>query len=191
MKISELTGYKTHPAYTASKDEIDVFDYTERLKTLGFNIKRLGSGAFAEVFERPGDPYVIKIFDNDPGYEQYVKYITQFKNNPHVPKLRGKIIKLQNDFRVVRMEKLRALDNTSDTDIFVYDLIKSILLDDGRYPNAYKKEVEQISDLFPKIMPLINVLQKYKKHIDFGKANLMFRGDVVPVLTDPLSYLDY
>ena len=190
MKISELIGYKNHPAYKIAKDEPDVVKYVQQLKQNGYQITRLGGGAFAEVFSRPGDSYVIKIFSDDPGYEQYLKYINQFKDNPHVPKIRGKMIKLPNNYRVVRLEKLRKLDRHNDKETEIYKLIKSIVTDDGRYPLAYKKEVETISQQYPEIMPLLKILQTHGESIDLGIDNLMFRNST-PVLTDPLSYLDY
>jgi hypothetical protein len=189
MRIQELTGYKSHPAYTSSEGQYDVVKYVENLKSLGFKITRLGGGAFAEVFSRPNDSYVIKIFRDDPGYEQYLKYINQFKDNPHVPKLRGKVMNLQNNIRVIRMEKLRKLDRDNNEEMEIYELIKNIVTDNGRYPVAYKKEVETISQRYPQIMPLLKILQTHRKDIDLGKDNIMFRGST-PVITDPLSYFD-
>ena len=190
MRLRELTGYRKNPAYASAQEVLGVEDYVKQLQQRGFEFESLGSGLYAHVLAKPGADYVVKIYKNDAGYDQYLQYIMQLRGNPHVPKLRGNIIKLPNNFRVVRMERLDSFDPRSTDNRNVFNMIDYILANDGRDRDQYQRVVADISRSYPEIMA---VLEKLKQHgqydLDFGISNLMFRGSV-PVITDPLAIDD-
>jgi hypothetical protein len=190
MRLRELTGYRNNPAYTTAREGGDAEYYVRALKDQGFEFDSLGSGLYAHVLAKPGADYVVKIFKNDAGYDQYLQYIMQLRGNPHVPKLRGKVIKLPENFRVVRMERLDSFDTTNQQQRNTFSMIDYILANDGRERDQYQRVVRDLSQTYPQIMA---VLEKLKQHgqydLDFGISNLMFRGSV-PVITDPLAIDD-
>ena len=190
MLLRELTGYRNNPAYTTAQAGGDPEYYVQTLRDQGFEFESLGSGFYAHVLAKPGADYVVKIFKNDAGYDQYLQYIMQLRGNPHVPKLRGKIIKLPENFRVVRMERLDQFNTKNPQHRTIFSMIDYILSNDGRDRDQYRQVVENLSQVYPEIMA---VLEKLKQHgqydLDFGTTNLMFRGSV-PVITDPLAIDD-
>lgn len=187
MRLRELTGYRNNPAYTVAQEGGDAEYYVRALRDQGFEFESLGSGLYAHVLAHPRADYVVKIFKNDAGYDQYLQYIMQLRGNPHVPKLRGKVIKLPENFRVVRMERLDGFDTKNPQQRHVFNMIDYIISNDGRDRQQYQSVVAEISEKYPQIMA---VLEKLKQHgayeLDFGISNLMFRNGV-PVITDPLA----
>jgi hypothetical protein len=192
MRINELTGYKNDPVYLAFQDTYGLPDFISKIKKLGYaqsinlSHRLIGDGAFAGVFAKPDDPYVIKIYDPDPGYEKYLKYVVANQTNPHVPKLRGRPVRLGSSIRIVRIEKLSPVKTPEQHD--VYEKIRNYVDDFGK-DYAYSIINQKIVDgMFPKIGPLLQELSANKQILDLGKQNVMFRGDI-PVITDP--YADF
>ena len=112
MRIDELTPYKNTELYKAVAPLMNdpIRDIYLALKDMGYVKKEelLCSGIFGAVFKRKNDPYVIKLFEKDRYYLKYLQYIRQHQDNPHVPKIRGKIMKPYKDAELymVRMEEL-------------------------------------------------------------------------------------
>ena len=52
------------------------------------------SGSRGSILKRKGDSFVVKIFQRDPYYMKYLLYAIDHQNNPHVPKIKGKPIKI-------------------------------------------------------------------------------------------------
>jgi hypothetical protein len=75
--------------------------------------KQLGSGTFANVFERKSRPNeVIKLFaSNDGAYESYLDFIMKHQDNPHFPKVIGKPMSITTDYDAVKLEKLEPYDS--------------------------------------------------------------------------------
>lgn len=120
MKVNELKGYKTDPIYQMAKstfanNDTVVFDkssyrgnnlkkFTEFLLQAGFRL--VGKGSFAAVYEKPNYPWLFKLFNQDSAYEQYIRWAIKNQDNPHVPKIKGGIIKINDQTHAIRMEKL-------------------------------------------------------------------------------------
>jgi hypothetical protein len=109
MRLRELIGYKNDPVYLALQGAYSLTDFLSKIRGLGYSrsigLKHelVGHGYYAGVFAKPDDPYVIKIYDFDPGYEQYLKYVIANQTNPHVPKLRGRPVRLGHSIKIDRM----------------------------------------------------------------------------------------
>lgn len=193
MKIDELIGFKNKPEYKLFKSPPT--DYTvnsitptkvgelraiaKKLDDLGYKQYSIGTGFYSQVYARPQDNFVIKIFREDKGYSTFLQYITQNSNNPYVPKLKGKIIKLPNDYYVIRLEKLKRMDN---------DLFKKI---EWAANNDHDKPlIQELNDKYPGLLEFVRSLRQMsydnKVMYDLHGGNMMMRGDT-PVVTDPFA----
>lgn len=194
MKIDELIGYKEKPEYQAfvnatdnvsPMDDQNVQDVTklqtviDKLDGLGYKQYSLGMGYYAKVYARPQDNFVIKIFRNDPGYAQFLKYIQDNANNPYVPKLKGKIVKLPNHFSLVRIEKLKTIP---------FEIYQQISFAAEHFHD--KNLTNEINQKYPGLLDFIASLKGIVKdsqgriHFDLHRSNMMIRGET-PVITDP------
>lgn len=129
MRIDELTGYKDNPIYKQAKQDVGDVDpenmyndddeeqepfnkFFRFIEQHGF--ERLGHGTWSNAYEKPGYPWVFKLFKDDPAYLWYYKFCKANQNNPHVPKIKGGLIKISNDTFCVRMEKLEPWPDTPE-----------------------------------------------------------------------------
>ena len=79
------------------------------LKSYGWEI--LGTGNDAVVAEHPDKKYVLKIFDNQSYFSEFLEFVKNHQNNPHLPKFSRFVRKVPGtDFDYVRMEKLDKID---------------------------------------------------------------------------------
>jgi hypothetical protein len=188
MRLSELKGYKNEPLYIILQNSTNISEFIENLEANNYKEYMIGSGFFSGVFARPQDNYVIKIFQNDKGYNKFLKYILQNQNNPHIPKIKGKPITLLKKYKIVRIEKLSPITTPEQEEIFnkLYHYINR------KYPNGKADNQSEIKytikNKYPNIIPILEIMIDNKTILDFHKENMMFRGDT-PVITDP--YADF
>lgn len=178
MRLTELTGYKKDPIYNILQNSTNAEELQDNLEANGFKKYVIGTGLYSSVLSRPNLDYVVKIFSNDPGYEKYLSYIIKYQNNPHVPKMRGKIISVNPRFKVVRLEKLRPYIMGVTKDDRYYDAIR-------KYIYTNKSNLNVIEKNIPLIIPVLNDIIQNSGY-DLHDGNIMFRDDV-PVIIDPLS----
>lgn len=186
MRLSELKGYRNEPLYDILQNSVNLQEFIENLKANGYKEYLIGEGYFSGVFARPQDNYVIKLFREDAGYSKFLDYVLKNKNNPHVPKLRGKPVKFLKHYNIVRMEKLSPTKSPQQKDIhtMLYDYVME-------YNSSAVYSVinrEKVENLYPQIIPILQEMTKNKMIVDFHSGNMMFRGDT-PVITDP--YADF
>lgn len=198
MKIDELVGYKNKPEYKAfasepataqglkswERDDAEVSKMQtilNKLDDLGYKQYSLGSGFYARVYARPQDDFVIKIFRQDPGYSRFLNYVFEHAKNPYVPKLKGKIIKLPNNYSLVRIEKLKRID---------VDLFNGILFAAN---NPHDKPlIKTVNQTYPGLLDFIAELKDMVKYsgntiaFDLHRNNMMMRGET-PVIIDPFA----
>lgn len=97
-----MTKHKTRETHS---------DYIDRIDS---KFKRLGNGAFANVYQHPKRNVVVKVFDakDDKGYARYLKWAEKNQQNPYVPKIhhveRFTNKRENEEITVVFMEKLKA-----------------------------------------------------------------------------------
>jgi len=139
--------------------------------------KRLGSGMFATVYEKPGVAYVLKVFSvEDHAYLDFIKLAREHQDNPHFPKFYGKLVRINKSFYGIRMERLSRFDPHKFGDVayelfdYIQDGIGSVLDNDP--------ELKDACDLVRK-----NLLTKY--HFDNKNDACMVRGNII-VITDPV-----
>lgn len=182
MKVNELVGYKNKPEYQAVKDSDYTRDLMKKLNDLGYEKYHIGSGVFGTVYSRPEDNYVVKIFQPDKGYKKYLDFMQTNWQNPYVPKLRGKPVKLPNGFTLVRIEKLKEIDMNLFTEINYLQYPKE---GDHVYIAIRKKFEEK----YPQLLNFLAELKLMSSrgsgiHLDLHPGNIMMR-DNLPVVTDP------
>ncbi len=188
--LLELTHYRTIPAYQQAKT---LFTNTPRKdhyyamnRFNGFMLdngfRRLGEGAFAAVYEKPGYPWVFKVFHGDPAYLDFLKFALKNQSNPHVPKFKGQPFKISNDTYAVRMEKLSHMFSNVD------DLLNLTNRWRGGLLTAPQEEYLNDVDL-PQMIPVLNSLGKlattHGYNLDIHNFNVMARGDTL-VIVDPI-----
>lgn len=107
--------------------------------------KRLGKGSYATVWARKDEPFCLKLFDSgDYAYTKYLRLIERVRN-VHFPQIKGKLIKINDNYYAVRMERLEKLDESN------IKLIKYIL----QYFDLYKE--------------LIHLQQQYYDETQYGQ----------------------
>ena len=202
MKITELTGYRTRGYYPVAKHvfrnpvgdenpnrsefyrEFQLQKWTQFLESKGF--VHLGSGQFGGTYEKAGYPWVFKIFKNDPAYLYYFKYIRAHQNNDNVPKIKGNVIKINDDTYAVRLEKLTPIANDLYNHLYAciramvqVEGVADIHKDTALFLGKFKKE-------YPGIYSVVRDMMKLPWRLDLGKANIMMRGNV-PAIVDPIA----
>jgi hypothetical protein len=204
MRITELVGTKEkylNPlnnkltqhvgARKWSFSQPDILNkFVEQLTHLGF--KNLGNGAFGVVFTHPKLNYCIKIFRVDPAYKKFVTFCFNNQKDPHLPKFKGKVIKIGDDMYAVRIELLT--NATQQASLFV-SMVKEYNFKWGIPPmqwikdNNYAPTPEKQSfceaniGLFTTYDKLKSLLGKSLR-FDLHEANYMMRGNII-VMTDP------
>ena len=202
MRLSELQPFKSTPAYKSLKtykgyerpDYKDIEDeksHTHRkyavtideLYKIGW--QKLGTGYYAYVLEHPNYPYVLKLFSDDPEWLAYMKYAQSNKNNPYVPKFRGKYISLGYDTYAVRMEKLSKYSGPEK--LITYNYI------DPSYPERYQtldavfddNNTKYLTQHHPELVGLIKKMYditEYRGDIDMHGNNVMWRDNTLVII---------
>jgi hypothetical protein len=161
------------------------------LSTAGYEDLRTKPGhdtlnKYSTVLYRPNMSYVVKIFTSqDIAYLSYLKLITSI-SNPHFPVVRGKPIKVNDEYYGVRLEYLTPLsiyndddmraransylkalqrNNTDDIELFAQDI-----------PQTLKSSLDLIYD---------RCVKGTSFRVDIHGYNAMMRGDTI-VIIDPM-----
>jgi len=199
MRISELLNESEMLDEISRPSKMD--DATRILYNAGY--EQVGEGYYAEVFARPDDKYVLKLFDYRDA--QYRKFVAMAMNNrnPHYPQFRGKLIKVAAEYYAVRMEMLSPLSNTGAGWNSKSDVIRAITRYCWEYwnescaPSAQKllnpTSPEITIDELEKHQPgikqacknIVDILSNINQ-LDIHGDNVMMRGNVL-VITDPVS----
>ena len=179
MRIEELK--------TFSKSRISHHhDAMEELRSLGF--KKIGNvSSFAHVFYHPNLNYILKLFEKDDGYIEFYKLAIQHQNNPHFPKFRGKMMKVNKRFYAIRIEKLTELANSPSAEP-IFRGAQAYLRANG-FSGSY---IEQIKNEFPLFLEALDIIKdclntsNVNLRFDLHNENIMMRGEC-PVITDPFG----
>ena len=187
MKLNELKGIKDDLVYQLLRDSDTLYEFSQSLRQNGFDGEKLiGAGYYAMVFARPSDQYVLKIFENDPGYLHFLKFVKNSSSNIHLPKIKGRPIRLNKRFTMIRIERLEhANDSQLDYNYVIKqysrELRRDILDSDNRY--ILKAEYPELLDT---IDTLYQSIKNTNINLDLHEENVLYRGNI-PVITDPFS----
>lgn len=193
-EINELVPYKSHPVYKKAKKEFktkqDYFKRQESLENFARSLKRhgfklLGQGSFGITFEKPGYPWVIKVFTSDNPYKHFLDYVIAHQDNPHLPKIKGKFIKINDITFAVRIEKLKSVKYDNPV-VMALDKIIGDPSDEG----INKSLRDWLRKKYPRMLEVLKDLRKSTKKMEFNwdthDENVMQRADGTIVITDPL-----
>lgn len=177
MRLDELTRLRLDDAFYVLEDK---------------GYRRIGQGSYAWVWAKPGADTVLKVFTaTDYAYREFANAVMG-TSNPHFPRLFGKMIRVNDDYRAIRMERLQPCTRTN----VAYRAIQTYLRRDdvgGDASDDVEQEiVESLFGKFPQLKEACDLVfdlayqEPHRPVIDMHAGNIMLRGDV-PVLIDPLS----
>jgi len=138
-----------------------------------YGFKRLGAGKYASVYGHPKYPYVVKVFQKDAAFLRWVKFAQENRKNPYVPKIRGRVTKINKMFFVLRMEKLTPYDWGSK--LWTHKFMRDY--DDWTHDKGTKSDDKNIQDI-------LDCFAKNEKLLDIHGENVMLRGKQL-VIIDP------
>jgi hypothetical protein len=156
-------------------------------------------GTFARVFMKPGQNYVLKLFDmKDFAYRRYLGLITSVRN-VHFPVVRGRPVRVSNFYYGVRLELLTPFDKSRNDERKTMDRYLDTLMDMDENQSAshravYEPVLQSYSErLHPETKQALDLIYGYclKGHsgtiADLHMHNVMMRGDTI-VIIDPVAY---
>jgi len=158
--------------------------FNRQLKKYGF--EKLGQGKSGLAFVHPNYPLACKIFNKDSGYMDFLKYAQSHQSNPHIPKFKGKMLKINEDTFVVRMERLNKIKKTKLFNSLIHELISFSQKDEFEY-DLNKNNLPVLAEKFPSILELIkDLFTHFPDSIsDLHSNNFLQRDDGTIVLIDP------
>ena len=160
-------------------------------KMYDYGWDQIGEGGYSNVFQHPNYPYVVKVFIGDSLYLQYFMLVIKpNQNNPHVPKVRGKTMRVADEGYAVRLEQLTPLTSPEDPVLDKY-------LDPrfSKKRNAFetsigllfsKENLPFLRENWPELAEILKGIYRISIMTDFNSRNVMKRGDTI-VITDPLA----
>lgn len=167
-----------------------------KLKSAGY--EKIGRGSFASVWGKPGEDFLVKIFNNmDRAYPEFVKLASNSPNK-YFPKFKGKLIKINEKYSAVRVERLEpmpesqykqlGLDVVDDYLNYQRDVHRGI--DHNWHKDNVNSLIEQIyklDDNQPGIKAALDLIAEklISFTFDFQPQNVMLRGNTVVIL-DPV-----
>jgi len=151
-----------------------------------YGFKNVGEGKYGSVFVNKSYPYAIKIFMKDTPYIKFIQFCLQNQDNPYVPKIRGKVVKISPIIFAIRIEKLMNRQiMVTQQDITADRHFKTCM----RYPKEFLRHDPQYSspiyDNDPHMIKLCHFLADNSTLLDTHDGNIMYRGKI-PVVVDPL-----
>jgi len=189
QKTANSVDDKVRQLYARANTREDALElFYQELKIYGF--EELGRGQGGLAFIHPSYPLACKIFSQDSGYMDFLRYAQSHQSNPHVPKFRGKMMKINEDTFVVRMERLFPIKDNLAFELAISELS----------PVKFRHEFEQklknsefpvLSNKLPQMLTLISDLFKMfpGSRLDFHDKNVLQRKDGTIVLIDPFYNL--
>lgn len=157
---------------------------------LAAGYEKAGHGLYANVFIRPGENSVLKLFNaEDQAYIDFYNLVRN-SNDIHFPKFKGRLMKITEWYYAARMEKLEPLPPTMygfNTAIIMARL--DDLLKDRRLNAQEERMLQFMREVQPGFIEVCEYLEKTlgeNHYLDLHAGNVMLRGDTM-VVTDPVS----
>jgi len=196
FKSSEF-GDTKDPFYTTDKDQWNrgggwkdqVSAFVEQN-----NLKVIGNGTFGVVVEKPGYPFLIKLFsDADKAYLDWIAFCNANKSNKFLPKFKGKVGRAAKRLLYVRLEKLTHAPNDEPADalnqmIGEYDAGMPMSRISQWFPDYHNDD--ELELVLKKLISISDGKFKSRIGVDISGDNVMMRGSTV-VITDPAYMTDY
>jgi hypothetical protein len=176
------------------KDRIPQYadDAARILRSAGW--RQIGSGYHAEVYTKPDANYVIKLFESDRAYLDFLKLVRQHPNK-HFPKIKGRVL-IDRNIKGVRLEKLTIQQKVQvgDKSFYPSELMDVYLISLRHDLNTVQDKIIKYAQEYLKSNPelqealaLINDKLLYAYSNDIHDENVMMRSDGTPVIIDPVA----
>ena len=147
-----------------------------------YNFTLIGEGINGAVFQNEKYPYVLKVYRRDAGYDEWVYFSKTHSANKHVPKFRGQIIYLNENFRAVRVEPLEPCSPVASYRFIdeVDKIQRSIM---GK---RFNERDEILKRFKPDLVEVALFLNDWEGHSDLTQFNVMARKNGDVVIIDPI-----
>lgn len=149
---------------------------TAAMAKYGFEL--IGAGINGAVFANPRYPYVLKLYREDHGFDEWLYFVRTNADNPYVPKIKGSPIRLNNVFKAIRIEPL--IPAPTDRANSFIDLIQDI----ADSPWNTRKERNGGDD--PHLVKIADFLRDWSPVNDLSAHNVMMRQNGELVVIDPI-----
>ena len=140
----------------------------------------VGDGKYGTVFVHTRYSYAVKVFMKDTAYLKFVQFCMKNQSNPFLPKIRGKVVKINNNFMAIRIEKLQEFSYSDRACKEFHDMCR----DPEDFLDGYFNFITIHND-DKNAQSICKFLVDNKKLVDIHYGNIMRRNNH-PVLTDPL-----
>ncbi len=144
---------------------------------LGHDFHLVGTGVNGAVFQNPKYPFVLKVYRQDTGFDEWLHFARTHSNNIYVPKLKGTPVRLNNIFTVVRMESLVACP--IDKAIAFTDEVE-------RVQDLSWRDRSQLDSVEPQMREIAQFMRDWEPVGDLSPHNVMCRENGEVVIIDPL-----
>ena len=167
---------------------------TKSLEKYGFKLR--GKGRTGSVYTHSLHPFALKVFYNDNAYLSWIKFCKANQNNPYLPKIKGKFIRVvpkSNHIFAVRMEKLYDIEKFGKFHYLKNTIYHGMeLLSSGKSYNNEKESMEQLEAVCDEhLIQIIKFLDdnehKTYDFVDLHQNNAMQRRDGQLVIIDPVA----
>lgn len=180
-------------------------EFVRHLQQYGINV--VGEGVYGQVFAHPSWTYVVKVFDSDSGYENFVSFAAKHQNLSCIPKIKRGMVKLHQFHRrsveatgikylnIVKMERLEPLPSDLKyltNSIGLTHLVRAKSRGDTWEEIVNDFHIEHLVNSYSNLEEVITTLQLYNKEMgvderfDLHSNNLMYRAATNSiVITDP------
>ena len=186
MKLEELKKPKEIEKFRNDLKDYKEVDSREQgwrhtlpqyMEKYGFNLA--GSGKYGSVYINPKYQFVIKVFMKDSAYLRWLSFCRKNQDNPFVPKMKGKVLRITDIFYAVRIEKLDEFEwskirNVSVNKLFMWALDE---FEEGDGPLRMTHN-DDIDDVFAHF-------DKNRELFDLHDGNMMMRNNKQLVVIDP------
>lgn len=134
-----------------------------------YKFSKIGEGFYAIVYKHEQYPFVVKVWRPDEGFDTWLKFVIANQNNPYVPKVKGKPVRISGtNFKAIRLEYLHK-SKMKDRD--VEDVIVKLW-------QSNDKNMKNI----------VNYIKSTGRDDDLHSENIMQRANGEWVITDPLAW---
>ena len=197
-KPKEITKFRDQMKGVEPNKRRSKFRSPVRIILNKYGWKLAGKGYFGSVFIHPDYEYALKVFAEDSGYMKWLKFSKENQDNPYVPKLKGKVIKITDGIYAARIEKLS--DNRGK--LFRHPVVMAAIKLNQIIQNDYRrgKQKKDVQEDFWEILPqsiwedgydieeILDFFFTHANDIDLHLGNWMYREETgEPVIIDPFA----
>lgn len=173
-------------------------------RKVGFT-KKIGVGALARVFGKPGDPsQVLKCYKFDHGYSVFLAHCRKSATNKHLPNIIGKTMKVGKRLYAVRVQRLKPLPKNLRTilaegklgwgnAIVGLALMKTMpdnynpqIIGKAKEFRAYLRKTKQLESFTKTVLGLQKLTQPLFR-FDLNAGNFMMSDKDKLVIVDPFA----